>query len=200
MYNFLLDFSNNTTRSFPFRREIYQMAYSSGRWVVRKCDTRHDCSKVENISDYYENPEKMIREVRIEGLTIKEIIEHCEYDMYHFFRYTYNYEKFLADIRRRIEYEFSFRNHEYYIDYWGKDPQATWIPGWIFTNDNGKTLAVNERNFEEFIGKVNNWMAEHEGVTLEDMFDKFYKDDNTGDLQIGMINGIGHQGLGDDGS
>lgn len=200
MYNFLLDFTNNTTRSFPFRRGIYKMAYSSGRWVVQKCDTRYDCSKVENISDYYENPEKMIREVRIEGLTIKEIIEHCEYDMYHFFRYAYNYEKFLADIRRRIEYEFSFRNHEYYIDYWGKDPQATWIPGWIFTNDNGKTLAVNNRDFEEFIGKVNNWMVEHEGVALEDMFNKFYKNDNTGDLEIVMINGIGHQGLGDDGS
>lgn len=197
-YNYFLDFSHGEDRQFPFRGHLYLIRHSPVGWAVERFCSRHDTGTSEIISEYFQSPDDLVKTARIDDITIEDIFRYHEYDMHHFFRYEYNYGKFLTDIRQRIEYEFSFRNHEYFIDYWGQDPRATWIPGWIFSNDNGRTLAINEKEFETFVGKVNRWMVDNEGVTLEDMFNTFYKSDNTGDLQLVCINGTGHQGLADD--
>ena len=106
----------------------------------------------------------------------------------------YHYQKFLAHAYRKAECEFRFRDHEYYIGYWDGDPAGTWIPGWVFTNDLGRTLLVNERNFREFIRRVNDWMKENEGTSLQGMFGTCYRTDNTGALQMLSPGGTGEQG------
>jgi hypothetical protein len=196
-YHAVLDFSNGRNRGFPYRGEQYRMAKTPEGWVLERYCSRHDFTKSEMISRYFQDPHELVKTATINNITVEDIIRYHEYDMFHYFRYEYNHGKFLADVQRKVEYEFRFRDHEYYIDYWGSDPLATWIPGWIFTNDLGKTLPVNEGNFKKFISRVNDWMEMNEGISLQEMFDTCYKTDNTGELQIICINGTGHEGLAD---
>jgi hypothetical protein len=100
--------------------------------------------------------------------------------------FAYDYDKFLADVSSRVEFIFHYHDQIFFIDFW---TTSVTVSAWIFSADLGRSLLITSRDFNEFIRQVDHWMQENVGKTLRDMFDRCYKEDNTGDLRLEMIDG-----------
>jgi hypothetical protein len=188
-----LDFSHNACKYFWYPPYYYAICPGGGWHIIRYnsfWDHLHRWGAPGRVvSDYCEDPITLLRTGTIDGRPLEEILQELPEDESCYVPpFAYSYEHFIADTSNRIEYLFRFRGETYFIDYWKsttRDPH--WIPGWIFSADRGTTILIHKDDFDEFIRQVNLWMVEHVGISLREMFDRGYKEDNSGELQLEMI-------------
>jgi len=104
-HNFYLDFSNGASRIFSYKEYDYAIRNTPEGWILQRFFSHQDHSKSEDISDYFGDPCSLIKNVRLDNITIEDIFLYHEEDMQDYnLHYEYNYEKFLADVIKRGEY------------------------------------------------------------------------------------------------
>lgn len=189
----IFDFSDSRTKEFQYQKKYYEIYFNKkeNRWNVTRYKSLYDYARPwgapgERICGDFSDPHELLKTVTIEGLTLESIIK--ELDDNNATRFEYNYERFLIDTFYRQEFGFFFRDGFYYIDYWESNVKSpAWIPGWIFAAGLGGSVLISKNDFDTFIHQVDLWMIKHTGVALKQMFNEYYKDDQTGELRLECI-------------
>jgi hypothetical protein len=192
----MFDFSDLKPKTFQYQERYYRICYDIRGigWFINRYNSLWDYSRPwgapeQCLGEYFTNPFDLLRTVKVDGLSIEEIINILpESDPTQWPIYDYNYERFLIDISHKMEFSFSFRKRSFYIDYWEtNDKDPNWAPGWIFIADDNSKVLVTTNNFEDFIRYVDHWFLENVGKSLIVMFNDCYKADRTGELLVDSI-------------
>lgn len=191
----ILDFSRASCKEFEFKNQYFAICPDSkhGGWYVQVHPSLWDAYRpwgaCKKISDYFADPQELLRTVTIDGRTLEKILRELpEEDPSQYPLFEYNYDRFLTDILHHLEFIFYFREKYYFIDYWKNninDPE--WVSGWIFIAERGGDVVITDNDFNEFVKKVDLWMMEHVGKSLMQMFNTCYKNDQTGELSLETI-------------
>lgn len=181
---------------FQFNGRYYWIAQNpiNSKWHVTEYNSLWDYIRRwgtpgKQISKDFDDLNELLRVATIESRTIIDIIKDVpEKEFSKKQPFPYNYDRFITDIFNRMTFGFTHRGKFYCIRYWSKnhnDPK--WIPGWKFCADKSEEVLIYSKSFDEFIHQVNLWMMENVGISLREMFDCDYMEDNSGKLQMEMI-------------
>jgi hypothetical protein len=185
-----LDFSQKACIKIEYQRHLYLICPDSRGWYIQRFETFWDYARPwgnpgQIISDYFEDPQALLREVTIENRTLDEILREMPEFSSPLPLFAYNYERFLTDIMHHSEFIFYFREKYYFIDYWGTVEGKKY--GWIFIAEQNGEVLISGEDFDEFVKQVDLWMVKNVGVSLRKMFNEHYKEDQTGELEIESI-------------
>jgi hypothetical protein len=186
------DFSDDKETKFRYKNQYYVIFHDPVHgWRFSRFSTLWDYYRrrgfPEYVSGYYPDADSLLRTEKIGDLTLGEVLKSTTGDLTGFgSEFAYDYDKFLADISSRAEFIFHYRDQVFFIDFWTTSVPA---PAWIFSTDLGRNLLISSPDFNEFIRQVDRWMQENAGKTLREMFDRCYREGNSGDLRLEMIDG-----------
>jgi|AGTN01.3.fsa_nt_gi hypothetical protein len=160
---------------FAFRKKSYEIRHTGDQWVLCRYNTRYDYyhNIFEVISEFFSDPIMLVRTATIDGITVEEIFQHHEDEMITFDR-PYDYAQLMNDLATGAEIEFTFRSVPYAL--------LNWAEGWEFSAGSYATVTMKDvRTLVESI-KIR-------GLTMKDLFDNYYREDNHGEL---VIDGLSH--------
>jgi len=113
----MFDFSDLKPKTFQYQERYYRICYDIRGigWFINRYNSLWDYSRPwgapeQCLGEYFTNPFDLLRTVKVDGLSIEEIINILpESDPTQWPIYDYNYERFLIDISHKMEFSFSFR-------------------------------------------------------------------------------------------
>jgi hypothetical protein len=196
----MFDFSDKRRcYSFQYQKRYYEICCSirNDRWYIVGHNSILEAARphlrtvpVKCLGKLFKTPEELIRTVTIDGRTVEDII--LDLPDYQPQVYDYNYDRFLLDMARPVtEYEFIFRERHFFIVYSRKNIDGC-VPCWTFGEmPEGELIRVNSNDhsekLEEFILQVDPWMLDRVGMSLKEMFNTCYKEDQTGELRFDSV-------------
>ncbi len=196
----MFDFSNpRQYQDFQYQKRYY-MIFSDIRdntWFIERYNSILEYARPwlatepkKCLGKLFKTPQELLRTVTIDGKTVEEIILDLPDDQPEI--YDYNYDRFLQDMARPVsEYEFIFRDRHFFMVY-SRWQTSDRVPCWTFGEMPEEILIQINSNdhrekLEEFIQLVDQWMIEHVGMSLKEMFNTCYKEDQTGELRFDSV-------------